>query len=216
MAKAMDFSSDPSITKGLDYGYDFQPLYYLTLARKNGDRPTLFQYFSTNEYYSQKMHGTYSDITGCYTSVHVEGDDRAKMESAKVFGQNNHAKYADRMLDVFLAHGDPSGWKTDDGLKAELKSIGVTDKNMSALINKMSEVVGKEIVIDDDSVHVSEDTLDRFKELVRECYDVIREHFYEGGPKAFPAISRMDCSKCSYKDMCTLADMSEEEGDSDE
>lgn len=210
---AMEFVNDPKDRKALRFGYDFQPLYYLTLARKDGECPKVFHYFSTKEYYSERIHNPSASLESCITTVHVEDDDRSKWESADVFQLKTHEKYADRMLDVFLSHGDPSGWMDDADLRAELQTIGVSKRSMDALIRKMSKVVGKEVVQGGDAVIVSEDTLRRFREFVRSSYDKIRSDYQRGGEESFPARPCRLCRDCSYKDMCTVTVPQEVESD---
>ena len=119
------------------------------------------------------------------------------------------------MLDVFLRHGDPSGWADDDDLRAELSSIGVKTKDMPILIKKMSDVVGTEVIRNKTGIAVSEDTISRFIEVVKQNYDVMREDFYKGGPEAYPGRPAMDCSKCDYKDMCTFVSLKEVDSDAE-
>ena len=215
IAEAMEFTSDFDDRGYNEYGFDFQPLYYLALARKEGDSPKVFKYFSTNEYYRQRIHGDPKGIDTCQTEIHVEDDDHAKMMSADVFAQKGHSEYRDVMLDVFLRHGDPSGWADDDDLRAELSSIGVRTKDIPILIKKMSDVVGTEVIRNKTGIAVSEDTLSRFIEVVKQNYDVMREDFYKGGPEAYPGRPAMDCSKCDYKDMCTFVSLKEVDSDAE-
>lgn len=204
MERSMQFSPDPSKRVETEYGADLQPLFYLALSRSNGDRPPLFQYFSTKELYKMGVASDTHDIKGCCSSVEVVDDDIDMMSESHVFRKRGREKCADRLIQIFRDNPDPEYWEDSDQLRSEIVSTGVSEKGAPAFIKDVSLLFGKEVIRSgDNKVVVSESTLTRLKQFVMEEYDRIKEYFYKGGEDSFPAMPSMDCDKCRYRDMCT-------------
>lgn len=210
LEKLMDFSRDPSKRKATTYGADLQPLFYLALSRSDGGCPKVFQYFSTKELYRMGINSDSFDIQGCFTNVHVEDTDVEKMLESKIFRSRGREKYTEGLKELFRNNCHSDYWVDSQGLVSSLMLIGLKSTGASAFIRDAASLFQKEIVkADDDTISVSEATLVRLKEFVRDEYARIIEDYYRGGSDSFPARPLMECKNCRYRDMCTVQPVTE-------
>ena len=127
--------------------------------------------------------------------------------------------HADDILDTIKEMGsdDPSEWSTDEGLIVNILDVcGMKDNktNRGAVIpglKKVAKFSRKSLVPINNTVVITEGTLDSIMGTVDDMYELMNEQSLE----YFPPKPRKSCDKCEYRSVCTK-DVVSARGDDDE
>lgn len=231
--KAMN-SSDISKNMSLDplASYpEFQPLIYLALARREHGTDAEFDLFYAMDNDTEAALDPDFDVDRNVRRIKLkEGGILNALTSPELPSMIKLAKefapHAEEIANVIADHGDPdpSHWENDKDLIAGVlkvckKNRGMTnDKKASQALGKFADAASSGMMLasgDPRTILVPSATLDSFLEDVERIYDEKEECLRTGFP-ADPAPA-IDCERCEYFDVCTLAKAKvSEEGDGNE
>ncbi len=196
--------------------FDSQPLFYLALCRACGYRPLNFDYFFSGEYYRASL--THDPtVNDCKVGIRVTDSDYDMYCQCKDMNINTYKGKGPQILDILFSYPQDE-WDGNTEIMERMKELKIGITNMdkyNTVVRKVKGLRDSVALSDGDSTMISEETLGRFTNLVRERYDEISSKYVVCGMDAFAANPSVNvCKYCDYRDMC-LMDV-EQVGDSDE
>lgn len=216
--KGKEISKEMS-KNGVQYGHNFQPMFYIHMMDKDsGNEHRRFGFFYTRGNINNFTQGAepknylYDNIRNVYLVDSLE-DFYINHYLDRMFRDEKYADdidYKDSLISVLTDYGLENA-ETISNNKELIKAVGGSSTEAKRLVNHIGSDFKKinKILEENGSFYIGNSvyfTLDAMTEFLKDLA-IAHARYEEYLDTEFPAIPKVECKNCNFKDVCTATPM---------